>query len=197
MPDATGFMNAEATFAILMAQSTFETVCPRIPVGAKTNVYCVVDNQANTVRMKEGRRRAFEDDCGAYNSSSQRRVAALYRQVPPGRFMKVYMQNGVYHRECQVDGRTIRVPYAEQPAADDVFQLVRTYFTLRADPEYRKRVSFLEQPHRFHDVFVAEYIGTWKPPVAHGNCKRPKAAVYKRTRRSVSESMSQLLRGGC
>lgn len=193
--DAECFMSAEATFAILLAQPIKQKVFPLIPTGGKSNVFCVVDNRVNTMRAQGGRRRAFEDDCGAYNSKDQKRVSAHYWRTSPGRFQKVYVQNGVYQKEQQVDGKVRRVPYEHQPPSNDVFVLVRTYWTLQSNANYRKRVSYLEQPHRFQDVFVAEYLGKWMPPAGHGNSRTSITTGYRRTQQSVLESIAHSHRG--
>ena len=39
----------------------------RVPVGLKSNVFCVLDNRDNAERRGRGERRAFDDDCGAWS----------------------------------------------------------------------------------------------------------------------------------
>jgi len=44
----------------------------RVPYGAKSNAFCLVHNNKNMERHKSGQRRAFDDDCGAWQSSGGR-----------------------------------------------------------------------------------------------------------------------------
>jgi len=79
LPQANG-LTTVAIIEILKSK-TSQHIHPRVPNGRKQNVYFVVDNTTNIERQHCGLSCIFEDDCGAWQSSSSRQITHHYRMV--------------------------------------------------------------------------------------------------------------------
>jgi hypothetical protein len=56
-------------------------VHPKVPIGSKDNVYYLVDNAKNVERRRDGLNNIFDDDCGAWKSSTARSVKHPYMTI--------------------------------------------------------------------------------------------------------------------
>ncbi|CAB3977879.1 Hypothetical predicted protein [Paramuricea clavata] len=70
-----------------------------------------------------------------------------------------------------------RVPIEPQPAADAIIMFKQYYITLKRDPSYKRRISFLtqcpENMESMKNLAVVEYIGAFcQKPEPHGNSKK-------------------------
>ncbi|VDH92966.1 Hypothetical predicted protein [Mytilus galloprovincialis] len=88
-------------------------------------------------------------------------------------------------------GKRVYVPIEPQPSQESVFELSKSYATLKKDSNYKKRVSWLAQGAK-ESVAVAEYLGQFPGLAPHGNSKS--GEEYFRTPASVMTEMSDMLR---
>ena len=72
-------------------------VLDRVPVGEKSNVYVVVNNENNLRRRGKGQNSQFDDDCGAWTIG--RSVVATYCKMPSGEFRYLFLRNNLYWTE--------------------------------------------------------------------------------------------------
>ena len=75
------------TECVQIMESCAQTV-PEIPDGPKNNVNFLVDQTRNMEREATGKRRAFRDDCGVWESVRSRTVYLEKTVLPAGRFEK-------------------------------------------------------------------------------------------------------------
>jgi hypothetical protein len=151
-----------------------EQLCEAIPLGLKQNVFFVVDNTRNVDKRKEGHRSDYHDDCGAWKSS-RAWPKTCYLVSESGTMKKMFMKNGQYCFEQQVNKKRIYTPLNPQPSYKTVLIVQRYYSTLKASQAYKKRVTWIEQSAAPYQPpsqrAVIEYCGTFPGLQPHGHAK--------------------------
>ena len=167
-----------------------ETTIERIPRGVKSNVFFVVDNSQNAMRRANGKGSSFVDDCGVWKSSSSKKH--LFTRVN-NEYVYVDKKNGTYL--VTVKGR--RIPMDPQPTEDDIITLKRVYTSLKRDPDYKRRISWIEgdipsDMKRVKDnTAIVEYLGKFPAtPSIHGN-RTKSTGEYVRTTKEVRDNIKE------
>ena len=162
-----------------------------VPSGHKENVFCLVNNTANVERHSRGQRRAFDDDCGAWNSAGGRLNSFPYLCTGDGAPRRVFLNGGRYCFECRAGGKRTYMPFDPQPVADTVTTLTRYYGTLNADATFKKRVTWdAASPN----IAVVEYQGSQPPPCRHGNAKTKTSTAYVRTPAATMSKVGDMVK---
>ena len=191
LPNAK-FMTAERIIPLLMQDNA--TVLPSIPAIVKENVFMIVDNKENMERRVNGRQSVIFDNCGAWTGVSGGATPCTTFIMSTGRPEHVIAKNGVYYKEKHVaKNKKIFMKLHPQPQLDDVINLHRHYSSLKADRQYKRRVSFLTCPgnQTLAKVCVIEYCGKYVKPIAHGNSKTGDA-LYVRTAPATLRKISAM-----
>ena len=176
---------------LLLTLAEQKTVLKHVPNGLKRNAHFVVDNSDNAQRRKDGLKRHFWDDCGAWSTKDSRLLTTHY--IRSGSAVSVTRcVNKVYCKQHMVDKRRRWIPVDPQPSEENVVAVTSYYSTLKSDSNYRKRVSWLEGNP---DVAVYEYQG--QPPKVnqpHGGARNTDGE-YVRTKpcvlQGIREGLSQ------
>nr|CAB3263312.1 uncharacterized protein LOC108950553 [Phallusia mammillata] len=126
---------------------------PSIPKGPKENVYFVVENMKNVMRMKAGVPKRFADDCGPWNSS---KLTVSYYLMKDGKTTFITRTpNGYCLRRRS--GLKLCKP---MPTDEEVFKVGKQYTTHKLDSSYKRRISWLSNcMPRCKPVAVVEYMG--------------------------------------
>jgi len=80
LPHSSGLTTSEV-LNILLGPTPSRVVYSRVPPRPKDNVYFLVDNAKNAQRRIDGRNNVFDDDCGAWTSSTARSIKHPYMMV--------------------------------------------------------------------------------------------------------------------
>jgi len=79
-------------------------------------------------------------------------------------------------------------PVTPQPDAEQMFLLGRYYTAQKGNPEYRKRITWLDQKRSGMTVVaVAEYLGKAQVSQSHGNTQHNSQVPYLRTPAATME----------
>ena len=138
---------------------------PRVPAGKKENEFFIVDNKSNVERRSKGQKSAYWDDCGIWETKSGTSPKQFFVQTA-NHFASVFLRNGLYCVEKQIQKKRTYVPIEPQPS--NVLVVHRCYASLKKDPSYRKRVTWIEGRS---DRAIYEYIGKFPGRQDHGNNK--------------------------
>ncbi len=90
------FLNIDVVITLLRNRST--PVIAKIPLGLKENVYFLVDNTGNVELRKIGKKSLYEDDCGAWTTTSAPTIKSAYIETENG-FKVTPQRNGLYCSE--------------------------------------------------------------------------------------------------
>ncbi|KAK3095171.1 hypothetical protein FSP39_011012 [Pinctada imbricata] len=159
-------------------------ILPRVPPGNKENEYFLVDNSKNISRRETGEKSVFWDDCGAWNGKNGSSPITYFIKIQ-GKIISIVKREGVLCFEKQINKKRTFTPLDPQPV--DVIILHRSYSTLKRDPNYRRRVSWLEGKDRA----LVEYIGKFPGRENHGNRKNG-SRDYIRTPAEVLQKIGQM-----
>ena len=86
------------------------------------------------------------------------------------------------NREQKTKGKRSYIPLEPQPNSTDVITLKRNYMKLKANPEYRRRITTIHTTDTScKNWAVVEYLGEHVTGSAHGNNKSAGRAPYVRT----------------
>ncbi|KAK3774003.1 hypothetical protein RRG08_030085 [Elysia crispata] len=169
---------------VLMAFSAF-------PEELRRTLRWFLSNSANVARRKDSHNR-YDNHSGLWANS--RNNKSHFFALPNGLLRKGFLREGKFCREVKIGVSQTKVPYDPQPVPGDVL-LVRFYSTLAAEPQYSRRVTWLEKclAHLISEnslrVALVEHKGIWKgvcPP--HGISKTHKGC-YVRTAGTVIDKM--------
>ena len=180
---------------LLKSESSYE----HIPSGKKENVYFVLNNESNISKRDTHSRSDFSDDCGGWNSADGTTPASYYRLDTFGNLQSIYKNKTLgYCRLSRVkgkNGKTERkyIPFDPQPTEDEIVVMHRYYATSNADPNYKKRVSWLGKGGLRSSLAVVEYKGKFPGLIPHGNSKDPESE-YIRTPAHVMTEVAELLK---
>jgi hypothetical protein len=131
---------------------------PSIPPGIKNNVYFVVKNFQN-IEVRESRVHRGLDDCDIWNPSSGN-SKSCFMKTRAGNLSNVMPRKNKYYYQRRCRGKVTYDLIEPQPDPSTVLTLRRYYTTLKEDPTYKKRVSWLETQSS-EDMFVVEYLGKY------------------------------------
>jgi hypothetical protein len=140
----------------------------KVPNGIKENVFFLIDNVVNMENHQNGKKRLFEDDCGAWDTSNAPTVKNAYL-IGDNSYKYLHERGGLYCREKQEQGARLYIPYDPQPAATSVLHVHRHYATLKANANYKKKITWISDS-RSQNALV-EYMGTHTGRLPHGNTK--------------------------
>ena len=151
-----------------------------VPRGNKENVFFVVKNDANLESRANGKNSAFWDDCGKWISKRGVTTKTYFIRISQDNYKFVIFRKGQYYTRNTVKGVTVFNLLEPQPDAKDVTVVSRHYSALKADPDYQRRVSWLEQSTgstAARSYALYEYKGT--------HPGYPSTEPYTRTRRRL------------
>jgi hypothetical protein len=179
------FKSNEDVYHVL-STVTPSSVLSEVPRGRKANCFYVIDNSDNFTRKASNQANRFWDDCGTWDRKQGRNLTSVFVTSPSGMLSTVKHHDGSYCVKKRVDKKVIWQPLEPQPDSSNIVTLHSYYATLKADNQYRKRVTWLEaQPQ----VAIVEYIG--EPPTTHEphGLARVHTNEYVRTKPKVLDSM--------
>lgn len=116
---------------------------------------------------------------------------STYLILPSGDLKNIVKREGIYCFVKKVKGKYEYPPLNPQPLESEILELHRYYTSLKANKNYKKRVSWLGLGGRL-DIAVVEYIGQYPGVAPHGNSKYK--MEYVRTPDYVMDEMSQMLK---
>lgn len=166
-----------------------------IPNGVKENIYFLVCNKTNQERRERGLKSEFHDDCGAWLTSNAQTTKTAYLKPanPDGPFKHMHCRNGTYCHERQIKGVKQFFPFEPQPDEDSVIHIHRHYCSLKENPQYKKRVTWIS--NNTHPIALVEYIGQFPGRSKHGNTHNNDDS-YCRTPAAVRSALSQQISHG-
>ena len=106
------------------------------------------------------------------------------------------MKNCQYCFPKKVNNKRTFIPISPQPAESDVVTLYKYYTTLKRQPDFKKRVTWLSNPGNqdLSTRAIIEYISVVKQmDSSHGNSKKDNGP-YKRTHPDVLQHAAQELK---
>jgi hypothetical protein len=115
-------------------------VLPQIPVGAKQNVYFLVDDSCNAKRRRAGHSSQFKDDSGTW----QRSKTITINLVREDDQLRTMTQKGDIWTHAGRQRKTW-TPIDPQPKPDDIIVMKRCSSVLKCNINYRRRISWLEK----------------------------------------------------
>ena len=180
---------------LLRSESSYD----HIPSGKKENVYFVLNNETNLANRDSNRKSDFSDDCGVWNSLVGTTPTTYYKIDAHGNFKTIYKNSKLgfcnLSRVKGKNGRTERkyVPLNPQPAENEIMVLHRYYATSNADPNYKKRVTWLGKGGVQSNLAIVEYRGKFPGLKPHGNSKDSESE-YLRTPVHVMTEVAELLK---
>ena len=138
-----GWTRSRDAGELLFTLEEHKTVLTHVPKGLKKNVHFIVDNSDNARRRKDGLKRHFWDDCGAWTTEDGRLLTTHY--IRSGSALSVTRcVNQLYSKQQMVDKQRRWIPLDTQPSEENAVAITSYYSTLKADSNYRKHVSWLE-----------------------------------------------------
>ncbi len=170
-----------------------------IPVGTKENVYILIDNTPNRQRRNTGKMRSdFSDDCGAWDTKGTSPKTVYFGEGRQRR--KLFVKDGQYCVEKQVNKKRIYVPLDPQPRPEELLEIQRHYATLKTSSAYRRRVTWINSlPSHVGSTqpvaAVVEYVGTFPGHAPHGNSQKS-GRDYIRTPATVMEEIGTAVEHG-
>ena len=114
-----------------------------------------------------------------------------YHITSDGKLKNIFKKDGIYCTVKRVNKKRVYIPIEPQPSADSVYELSRSYASLKKDANYKRRVTWLGQNAK-DNVAVVEYLGNFPGLAPHGNSKS--GEEYIRTPAHVMTEMSDMLR---
>jgi len=171
-------------------------VYDRVPHGRKSNVFCLLNDDANVKLRHSGKKSTYNDDCRIWDSSKGTTTKFPYLSCPGGEYKRLFLHNGEYCYERLSKGTRQYVPDTPQPEESEIIVLCRYYCVQKGNPSYRKRVSWLlDKSLCKRSLAVVEYIGEpVNEPPAHGNSKN-EVKGYVRTPATTMSEISENVKG--
>ncbi|CAH1245863.1 PIN4 [Branchiostoma lanceolatum] len=160
---------------------------PSIPRGTKEGVFFIVDNTRNEDRRLQGFKSEFVDDCGAWKTSPS--PTTYFIAQPNGTLRSVIRRNKTYCTEKMVSRSRTYIPIEPQPEDNQVIKVHRNYNALSTSPEYKRRITWVEN-YMLDNIVCVEYVGTYPGPRVHGNAQK-KTDPYMRTPGHVLERVGK------
>lgn len=151
-----------------------------IPSGIKNNVYFVVQNSSSIWKRSQKERSFFPDDCGTWNGSGAASPTTYFIKTETCEYKSALLKNDQYCYRRIVDGKTSYSVIEPQPDPSDVLKLCRYYTSLKVDPSYKKRVSWVDDGG-IESIAVVEYLGIFPgiPVLKTTTTEKPRQAKRK------------------
>lgn len=151
----------------------------------------MINNRGNTHKRSRCQQSSFSDDCGVWDTNKGSSPKTYYHITSDGKLKNIFKKDGIYCTVKRVNKRRVYIPIEPQPSADSVYELSRSYVSLKIDANYKRRVTWLGQNAK-DSVAVVEYLGNFPGLAPHRNSKSGKE--YIRTPAHVMTEMSDMLR---
>lgn len=131
-----------------------------VPPGNKSDCFMLVENGRNAERVKQNKKCEFFDDCGVWATQKGNTVKSYYHLVNENLAYCELKKEELCVRKRN-NGKTSWVPLDPQPRPENVVVLSRYYATLKADPTFQKRVTFVYKAAKesLSNVALYEYQG--------------------------------------
>ena len=98
-----------------------------------------------------------------------KKKSVLYFLVyPNGDRKSVVKRRNEYCFEVQVDGIRLYPKIHQQPSEENILKVYRNYNSLRANPSYRRKITWIES----YSISCIEYKGIFPGAKPHGNSKQ-------------------------
>ena len=133
-----------------------KSILDSIPLGFKSNVYFIIDNNQNVVNQKEGKPREFKDDYGSWILIAS--PTSYHLKDFQNNVTKVFKHMDQYCREVMIKRKRTYKPLEPQPTQQEVFKIQRFYFKLTLDQSCKKRVTWIENEGS-EKIACVEYLG--------------------------------------
>ena len=179
-PLVTGtFLHPKEVLKLLREPNTTPSVA--VPAGLKENIYFIIDNTKNCDLKARGHNCDYRDDCGVWLSKKGTSPKAFYvkeKDVKGKDILKSIVKHNerycLYRKAKQSIAKQSKAKYTyddldPQPADSEVIGLQRNYATLKADTNYRRRISWLINSKQ--KLAVVEYVGKFPGRHSHRNVK--------------------------
>ncbi|XP_050690795.1 uncharacterized protein LOC126982630 [Eriocheir sinensis] len=141
-----------------------------IPPGEKNNVFFIVNNSEHELKTNKGGFNKFHDDCVWERSSGSQISSHVGNFNGLLKAMALY-ENKFYERNPPM---SVLDP---QPDKESVVKVRRFYATLKANKDYKRRITVLSGDGFREDRALVEYCGRVMKPTAHERCKKLKKNV--------------------
>jgi hypothetical protein len=186
----TGYLDTSDVVNKLL---TCKAPLERIPGGKKDNMFFIIDNTRNKVKKEKKKHSRFPDDCGVWDSGSGSSPTTWYMRNGNGDLTLIFLKGGKYCVKRKVKKQIEYVPIDPQPNKEKIVAIQRYYATLKLDPHYRKRVTWLTDKGLSSNCALAEYVGCFPGLGPHGNAKC-KTDEYLRTPDYVLEDLGEMVK---
>ena len=133
-----------------------KSILNSIPLGFKSNVYFVIDNNQNMVNQKEGKPGEFADDCGSWILTAS--PTSYHLKDSQNNVTKVFKHMDQYCRKVMIKRKRAYKPLEPQPTQEDVLKIQRFYFKLKLDQSCKKRITWIEN-EGCKKIACIEYLG--------------------------------------
>ncbi|XP_053376475.1 uncharacterized protein LOC128547528 [Mercenaria mercenaria] len=163
----------------------------KIPGGAKENSYFLVNNTKNFDKRSRSKKSSFSDDCGVWNTESGTSPKTFYLLGNNGDLSVIYKKDNVFCRLTRVQRKREYVPMNPQPDISQVVAVHRYYTSLKLDPNYKKKVTWLGEGGLQSQLALIEYVGKFPGLGSHGNSRQQ--TEYLRTPDYVMDEVTDLL----
>jgi hypothetical protein len=170
-----GFLDTSVIIELLEKNTNGLT---KIPSGRKENQYFIVENSINLDKRTKQKKSSFSDDCGVWNTSAGATPKTIYFKAN-GDLTVIFYKDGQYCKKRQIQRKTVYEPMSPQPSENEIVVVHRYYTTLKADKNYKKKVSCLGSGSSVRPLALVEYIGKFPGLIPHGNASKP--TEYLRT----------------
>ena len=108
----------------------------RIPEGSKNDVYFVIKNSGNSDKRSRGQQSSFSDDCGVWDTNKGSSPKTYYHVTSDGKLKNIFKNDRIYCTVKRVNKKRVYIPIEPQPSADSVYELSRSYASLKKDANY-------------------------------------------------------------
>lgn len=186
------FLDVEKVLEIVTCDSTI--ILDELPKRVKENEFFCLNMKPNNVRKSRGSKMIFNDNCGAWESTSVSVKTSYFVKSHSGILISCIKKKGLF---CK-DSRNICKPIEPQPREQDLVVMKRYYARLKRSKDYKKRVSWFEQfagiSSEILDRSVVEYLGNFPENdiSVHGNSKHTTQEYIRQSPTSKQQLLVEL-----
>ena len=119
-----------------------EEIVSAIPPGRKENICYLISDTNNKLRRSEGKKSIYFDDCAVWDTKKGKNTKHNYFYDNDNNLKHVWLKDGLYAKEKQLDKKKVYEPLHPQPSNVIVFH--RYYTVLKRCPTYRRRITWIE-----------------------------------------------------
>lgn len=126
--------------------------------GDKSNCWFLMDNGDNT--NTSDRKRSY-DDCGVWDNSKGRCHDQPYHLTD--NFKTIFLKNKEYCTRQRIKGKAVFIPIDPPPVPEEIVTMHRYETALKANPEFKKHVSWFASTTdgSLHTTALYEYLGAY------------------------------------